>query len=659
MISAGEVGAVFKVVDEASPILKRLMDQFNALQVTIDRVKLSMKDFMFPPGLSRSLTNMEKALKGVATQTETTSGAVSSGFAKMDESVALTQANIARLGKEIRGLAAESKALGFGAGVSVGGAPTSIRSRSRDPHISSRVPVGDTPFHATGGSLPAMAAGVGLAYGFYQNMKLEDAVPQLIYHTGMAPSDANEKMFRGVLEQGMSDTGFSLDEVTKASLQEIRMFKGTPGGGLGVLPQLLRSAAVEARLKGTSLDESMTAFIGYAHMMKAYSPEAIAKLAPAFAFASSINPTSLTSMERASSYAVPILQSGLEIDPLQTLMLGTVLTRAGATNTKSGTWLRNMVLNSMPGSSLMSSTAFKHHEDALHALGLADNKGEPTWFTDGKPDPYKLLDIASAHAASIPLDMRAAYEKQLFGAQGFGGFALLADPAVRSQIDSLNTERNSEEFKNRYANFWQYYNNRSPIQEGRSSWADLNVELMDISNGVLPAVTSGLKAFDGVLRAMKSTLGDKTSNAVIDTGIFAGVAAWLFPNATRSLLTGAINVLTKIGPWGWLGAGTLAGGAYLYENPPHGLDPNTQTPWGRASAIRRGDLPYMNGGPMAANLAGIGNEIHVPAPQVTNKVNVSVFVDGKNIPSTTRVVNDSSHFDPQADPPYPDIHSWR
>jgi hypothetical protein len=42
-----------------------------------------------------------------------------------------------------------------------------------------------------------------------------------------------------------------------------------------------------------------------------------------------------------------------------------------------------------------------------------------------------MLKIAGSHATCIPVEKRAAYERALFGAQGSGGFALLADPAVR------------------------------------------------------------------------------------------------------------------------------------------------------------------------------------------------------------------------------------
>src|SRR6202012_5023033 len=166
------------------------------------------------------------------------------------------------------------------------------------------------------------------------------------------------------------------------------------GGGIDVLPEMLRAATIESRLKGESPEESMKALMGLAHMTKQYPPEDIKKLAPAFAFLSTANPGSLSSIERAAGYAVPLLQSGLEIDPMQSLLPGTALTRAGATSTKSGTWLREMAVRALPGTSMMSKMAFKKHEEALKALGLVDASDKPTWFTDGKPDLFKMLDIA-------------------------------------------------------------------------------------------------------------------------------------------------------------------------------------------------------------------------------------------------------------------------
>ena len=351
----------------------------------------------------------------------------------------------------------------------------------------------------------AAAAGL-IGYGAYEAAEMEDAVWQLIYHSGQEQNAGNRDKFRKILQDAMTTSGYGVHDIAESAKQEIRMFQGTPGGGLDVLPEMLRAATIESRLKGESPEELMKALIGLAHMTKQYSPEDIKKLAPAFAFLSTANPGSLSSIERAAGYAVPLLQSGLEIDPMQSLLLGTALTRAGATSTKSGTWLREMALRAMPGTSLMSKMAFKKHEFALHDMGLVDDADKPTWFTDGKPDLLKMLDIAGEHAQRIPLTKRAAIERSLFGAQGGGGFALLADPAVREQVQSLGKEMNSTEFKNRYAGFTESYQQGSTLQNARTAMQEFNVAMMDIGAHTLPAVNGMLKDFKALMEGIRDIL---------------------------------------------------------------------------------------------------------------------------------------------------------
>ena len=201
-----------------------------------------------------------------------------------------------------------------------------------------------------------------------------------------------------------------------------------------------------------------------------------------------------------------LLQSGLEIDPMQSLLLGTALTRAGATSTKSGTWLREMALRAMPGTTLMSKISFRKHEEALKELGLVDDKHRPTWFTEGKPDIMKMLDIAGARASAIPLERRAGIERQLFGAQGGGGFALLADPAVREQIQNLQKDMNSPEFKNRYAGFTEAYKQCSTVQNARTGMAEFNITMRELGKITLPAANEALRGLKSILEGIRNLL---------------------------------------------------------------------------------------------------------------------------------------------------------
>ena len=234
----------------------------------------------------------------------------------------------------------------------------------------------------------AAAAGL-IGYGAYEAAEMEDAVWQLIYHSGQEQNAGNRDKFRKILQDAMTTSGYGVHDIAESAKQEIRMFQGTPGGGLDVLPEMLRAATIESRLKGESPEESMKALIGLAHMTKQYSPEAIKKLAPAFAFLSTANPGSLSSIERAAGYAVPLLQCGLEIDPMQSLLLGTALTRAGATSTKSGTWLTRNGAAGDAGHVADVEDGFQKTRSTLcTTFGLVDDADKPTWFTDGKPDIF-------------------------------------------------------------------------------------------------------------------------------------------------------------------------------------------------------------------------------------------------------------------------------
>ena len=507
MITSYEVGSVFKIVDQASPVLKRLAVQFGELDALIVKTHKNLSSFS-----SARFTGLGTRLKGINEQMAALGVNSGKAFGGVDVAIQSSIARVQALRAEVGLLGAEMRGLGR-IGVAGGGGGGGRHTRPGQsgggsgggPHFGQMsVPLpGKSHLHLGGN---AALAGAGLiGYGVYEEAQMEDAIFQLLYHTGMNGTKENKGLFRNILQKAMSETGYGLNDVAEAAKTETRMFKGVPGGGLDVLPEMLRAAAIESRLKGSSLQESMNSLIGLAHMTKEYSPEDIKKLAPAFAFLSASNPSSLGSMEKAASYAVPILQSGLEIDPLQSLLLGTVMTRAGATNTKSGTWLRNMVVGSMPGSTIVGDPK-KHHE-ALAALGLIDGDNKPTWFdSNGKPNVLKMLDVAGEHAANIPLTERAAIEKQAFGVQGAGAFALLADPAVKAQIKALRKEMESEEFNNRYSGFMKEYSEGSPVQKFRETWQDLKNVLMDIGNIVIPPLVVGLKGLDEVLKIIKVTV---------------------------------------------------------------------------------------------------------------------------------------------------------
>lgn len=590
--TAFEVAAVFRIINEASPALTRILKQVRELSVAIDKARANLAEITKGVGTGTGLTSAIGETDRLAASWQNV--AKSAGEARM----AMTGASGAARslpsvtsGGGNRGIFRPG-ARGGGGGAHVGGPSFGMPGGG---HVGFR-----------GG---AMAAAGLFGYGVYQAAEMEDAIFQLNYHSGQEQNAGNSAKFRKVLQEAMATSGFGLRDIAAAAKQEIRMFQGTPGGGLDVLPEMLRAATIESRLKGESPEESMKALIGLAHMTKQYSPEQIKKLAPAFAFLSTANPGSLSSIERAAGYAVPLLQSGLEIDPMQSLLLGTALTRAGATSTKSGTWLREMALRSMPGvTGIMTGTAFKKHEAALRAFGLVDNHDKPTWFSDGKPDLLKMLDIAGANAGRIPLTKRAAYERSLFGAQGGGGFALLADPAVREQVSALRGQMNSPEFKARYGGFMSEYNRSVTAQNARAALQNFNNLAMDIGEKVLPALNHGSADFRSLLEKIRGLL-PRVPGAGALVGARAGEGA-IVGGVVGSVVPG-VGTLAGAGIGGVLG--TAEGFLEGYRANERYVPPGAERSKAALDAIR--GTPT---GPFAR-------------PKTEVKTQTTINIDGRNL----------------------------
>jgi hypothetical protein len=549
MITSFQVGAVFEIINKASPTLTKILAQVRELNLALDKARANlaaMGKLAMPTGLTAAVGETQ---------------ALAGAWREVAAASALATRNLGAAGAAASRSAAVSAATG-GVGGGGGGAGG---GRHRPGWLGGG---GGGGAHFRGPSAPipggghmrlgggAMAGAGLLSYGVYEAAEMEDAVWQLIYHSGLEQNDSSRAKFRKVLQDSMVESGYGLKDIAEAAKQEIRMFQGTPGGGLDVLPEMLRAATIEARVKGSGVPESMRSLIGLAHMTKQYSPEAIKKLAPAFAFLSTANPSSLSSMERAAGYAVPLLQSGLEIDPMESLLLGTALTRAGATNTKSGTWLREMAIRAMPGTSLMSKMAFHKHEAALKRMGLVDDQDKPTWFTDGKPDLEKMLSIAGPRAAQIPVTERAGLERQLFGAQGGGAFALLADPAVNAQIRSLRQTMDSPEFRNRYAGFTEAYKEGSTVQNARTAMQEFNVTMMDLGKDVLPSVNVALHGFKSMLEGIRGVIpgGNGAGGAVVGGHAMLGAAAGVGAGALIGAFGGPVGALGGAAIGGVLGA---------------------------------------------------------------------------------------------------------
>ncbi|MGD0186792.1 MAG: hypothetical protein ABSC25_16280 [Roseiarcus sp.] len=655
MIEAGAVGARFTILDDASPVLKRLMDLFNSLQLSIDRTQAAMKLLVMPPGLNRSLGAMEKRFMAISGASKAAGDVASASFAKMDSAMAATAANLGNVSREMKAIAAESRALNgprslrtgagpsHGGGLNFAGAAVALPGGQR-AHI---------------GGTPALAAAGAIGYGAYEEANIEDFVNKIFLSgqitTGNEKSNPLFGKIRDSILKAYTMTGLPLAQIEEGILTGTRGLAGIDlEKRLALMPGLLAASATEASLKnGTTIPEAMQAFVGLAHMEGKYSPDEIAKLADHFAYLSTTTPVSVEQIERAASYAIPMLRTA-DFDPEQLLLMVTSMQRAGIQNTKSGTWISQLAMQSFPGTSLMSKMLFAKHEAALKSLGLIDAHDEPTWFTNGRPDLVKMTGIAGDAIAKMDPAHRLAVEKALWGQQGGRAAGFFADPTNRGIMASV-----ADEEKGFIAGepMWKQALENSPIVQFRTAFAGLNVELINLGSNVLPYVT-------GALKEANQTLGGKGELGVLG----AGLLGWMFKGA---LWNGAKalggRALGLGGPWGVLASLAAMAGPEVYndmlrddvEHPGRRMyiDPGVLERARRNAIDFRADPEGAHG-----RVMGSGAFARANAPAVNTQVNVKVLLDGraiaaaveKEITTTFRSITSSSAFDGQASETYPD-----
>ncbi len=464
-----EVSALFKLVDEMSPELRKILQSMRDLNAAIKTAREGMAGF---------------------------SGAISGGLAGAISEVNDLTAAWERVAVATRGAALAARG---GAAAAVGGGGgfrPGVGGRSGGgglPHVtggSMKLP--GIPGHLNLGGTPAMIGAGAAGYALFEGSGMEKGIGALKYHLGVDNKDtSHDAEIRKVIEDGMVSTGKDLTEVVEAATDMARVMRDTPGFDvIKELPRFLRAALTESISKGTSLDESMKSIVGMAHMVKAYKPGDMEKLFQTFAYLSTANPAGLPSMEKTFSYAVPILQSGADIDPKDVMILSTILGTSGVTSSKGGTWVREMAVRMLPGND--------KHNAMLKQLGLLDENGKPTWFTDGKPDLPKALSIAGPKVAAMSPEERLPLEMEVFGRRGGGAFAVLGNDIAIGREKELRAGMDNP------ANIARYNSFADSIMGttrgvAASTLQQFNVAMIDLGTQGLPLATASLKAFTAAL----------------------------------------------------------------------------------------------------------------------------------------------------------------
>jgi hypothetical protein len=536
MITTFEVGARFRILNEASPALAEILKQIRSINIAL-----------------------AKAKEGFASLGTSVSGL------RLGTAVGEVDALAASWGSVTKNAAAARLAMNTAARSTTAPIAAATGGRHRPgwlgggAHITGpSVPLGAGSHLRVGGGA-GMAAVGALGWGVDQAAKTADYAWRMEDIAGLPHDETNHAKFRKILQDAQISTGFSLDEVGKSALGVIRLMQATPGNGVDTLPEMLSSAATEARRKGTGLEESMTSAAELAHQFKAYTPQAMQDLFATFAALSTADPRSLSAMTRASGYAVPTL-SELGVDPSSVLLAGTGLAQAGISSTKSGTWIREAVTRALPGIVLGHSASNKKHEEALRALGLVKD-GKPTWFTNGRPDELKMFEIAGDALQKMSPTERAVYGRAAFGAQGSGAVAVLGDPVVNQRLHAIDAMTKSQSYLDRYKSFGTDYQAGSTMQDARTALQTFNVTVGELGRLTLPILNKVLDDFRATLEGVRKALpgGDGKALATVGARGAEGIIGGALTGAAIGRIGGPVGMFggAVIGGVGGVAAGYL------------------------------------------------------------------------------------------------------
>jgi len=528
MIEAFSVGAIFRVSDEASPVLMRMVKQLRDVGGIVDKIQ-------------ENITAMGAAFRGAAESGSAMAAGLNASFARVDDMIATTTAGIKAMAGEMKAAAASMAGAGGGAGLAAGrGAPAVMRARAAGAESREGIRLGGyvpLPGHmharvgVSAGGMAGLAAGAMLGYGAYEEAEIEDIASralltgQIKVDAGMTQTDAFRSM-RGIIQRVSAETGFAPKEVGEAILTTERQFGGLSfKDRLNLEETLIPYAAAEARMKETSLAQSFEAMVGLSHMTGTYDPKQLPELMRQFAYASMITPVSIPQFQRAISYSMPMLHAGLDMDPAAIMFLTAMTQTAGITNTKSGTWLRSFFENAEPR--IGDSKADVTHNLALREMGLLDAQNRVTWQvmdTAGKTDwdasIVKMSELINKFTQATDPAIRLGLLKQAFGERGGGEAALMNLTQFIGQFPVLESKMKS--FMGG-ENILTALTAGSPVQQVRTAWADAQNIMMDIGQHALPAVVAGLKTRDAILHSMDSVLGSKAMATLAGAGAAAAV----------------------------------------------------------------------------------------------------------------------------------------
>jgi len=248
MRSAFEVGAVFKIVDEATGPLRKILAEVRELTKSINAARESLAGFSgaVAPGIAGAITGVNDLAAAWARVTKATEDSVAAAklaateakaaISSIPAAVAPARAATAAAATSVpnfrpgvgQGAAAEQRAA-----VAASGGAAYLPGLSASAKASMHVTGPGIPLpggsHARFAGTPALVGAAALGYGITEASTMEFDTDVLNYHIGRPSTPENNAQAREIIEGGMKSTGESLPEVAKAATIVAQLMRDVPG----------------------------------------------------------------------------------------------------------------------------------------------------------------------------------------------------------------------------------------------------------------------------------------------------------------------------------------------------------------------------------------------------------------------------------------------
>lgn len=372
-------------------------------------------------------------------------------------------------------------------------------------------------FAGAASNMPLLAAGGLLTYGLYESAKTQAIINNTLAMSGMNPASIRSQPLRDsvmkMITQASTDTGISRAETAKMFLATRQVDSYLPIPVLQKLfPVIARAALIQQQIHGTSPVETAKSISEFSHQIGAYDPKNMIKFINYVNWVTSKSPESLPRFLNASAYAMPTGRAMLNVDPFEIIESLAFMKMAGINNTKSGTWLSNALLNTIPK---MHGTALFHtgpQFGALSMMGEVNAAGTPQFFENGKASPLKMIKIFLSWANKMKATMPAAQALSLitqqagmaWGKQGSRFVALAMSPGYERALKTFNP-MNAQSVNSEFS----YLSSNNPMVQGQKLMTNLSNALQKLADPLIPALTANLVILNSILGKSVNAPGRK------------------------------------------------------------------------------------------------------------------------------------------------------